>query len=85
MGEQKRKAGRPREIEKRTTLSISPGISGWLEFRGRAHSRGVSGYLNQLAEADRDKVLEEDPETAERYRMFCEALGYEGELKSIGL
>lgn len=77
------KAGRPKAVERKTTLSINPNLSGWLEFRGRDYSRGVSEYLNTLAERDREAVLAEDPETAKRYRAFCGAVGYDSEVDSL--
>ena len=77
-------AGRPRATEKKTTLSVNRGLSGWLEFRGRDYSRGVSEYLNALAEQDRETVLAEGGELAERYKAFCSAVGYDEELNSLG-
>ena len=75
---------RKKEIEKKTTLSITSGLSGWIEFRARDYGRGAGEYLCHLADQDRAKVLEEDEETAERYRMFCKATGYDAELDSLG-
>lgn len=77
------KAGRPKTVERKTTLSVSENLSGWLEFRGRQYSRGVSQYLCDLADKDRAKVLEYDSETAEKYRLFCQATGYDGELEKL--
>lgn len=77
------KPGRPRATEKKTTISINTGLSGWLEFRGRDYSRGVAEYLNTLAEEDRARVLAEDPDTAERYRAFCGAVGYGSEIEGL--
>lgn len=77
------KPGRPRATEKKTTLSINTGLSGWLEFRGHDYTRGVSEYLNRLAEEDRARVLAEDPETAARYRAFCGAVGYGSEVEGL--
>lgn len=76
-------AGRPKATEKKTTLSINKGLSGWLEFRGRDYSRGVSEYLNALAEQDRDAVLTEGGELADRYRAYCTAVGYDEELAGL--
>jgi len=75
--------GRAKRIEKKTTMSISEGLSGWLEFMGRGYSRGAGEYLCDLADKDRAKVLEEDAETAEKYRLFCQATGYDGELEKL--
>ena len=74
---------RKKQIEKKTTLSINEGLSGWLEFRSRDYERGAGEYLCHLAEIDRDMVLAEDQETAEKYRMFLRATGYESELEKV--
>lgn len=75
--------GRPKEVEKKTTLSIDNNLSGWLEFMGRNYGRGASEYLCHLAKLDRDRVLAEGGAEAERYRAFCGAVGYESELDSL--
>ncbi len=77
------KAGRPKAVERKTTLSINENLSGWLEFRGREYSRGLSGYLNALAERDREQVLAEGGELSERYKAFCAAVEYDSELESL--
>lgn len=79
------KPGRPKQIERKTTLSIVPNLSAWLEFRGRNYSRGTSEYLCELAARDRENVLESDGEVAEKYKLFCVATGNEAELESLGL
>lgn len=76
-------AGRPKAVGRKTTLSINENLSGWIEFRGRSYSRGLSGYLNALAEEDRARVLADDHETAERYRAFCGAVGYDSEVEGL--
>lgn len=77
------KVGRPKAVARKTTLSINENLSGWLEFRGRDYSRGVSEYLNALAEQDRERVLAEGGELAERYKAFCAAVEYDSELDSL--
>ena len=75
------KVGRPQTIEKKTTLSIRIGLTGWLEFRTRGESGGVSGYLMDLAEADRAAAAEEGGEDWDRYLMYLRATQRDEELE----
>ena len=78
-----RPAGRPKAIERKTTFSISMGLSGWLEFRGQDYPRNVSEYLCTLAEEDRAAVRENDPETWDRYLGFLKGTHRDAELDSV--
>lgn len=75
--------GRYKAIEKKTTLSINEGLSGWLEFRGRDYPRKVSEYLCQLAEEDRGRARTDNPEMWERYLAFLSATNRSGELGNV--
>lgn len=77
--------GRKRVTERKTTIAINEGLSGWIEFRGRTYGRGASEYLNDLAERDREAALSEGGEVAERYRAYLRAIDREGELESVGV
>ena len=77
------KAGRPQTVEKKTTLSIRIGLTGWLEFRTRGESGGVSGYLMDLAEADRAKAATEHGEDWDRYLMYLRATQRDEELDAV--
>ena len=74
---------RKKVIERRTTISVDTGMNGWLEFVGRAYPRGYGQYLNELAKADRERVLASEPDTAEKYRAFLVATDRQDELELI--
>lgn len=72
---------RPRKVGKKTTIGIDEDLVGWIEFRGRAYSRGFAGYLNDLARHDREAALAEGGELVDRYRAYLRAIDREGELE----
>ena len=77
--------GRKRVIEKKTTFSVAANLSGWLDYRGKQYGRGVGEYLCELAERDRQQIMAEGGEVAERYRAYLLGAGYDEELKSLGV
>ena len=74
--------GRPATVAKKTSVGIRQGVDGWVAFRALDHG-GIAGYLNDLAEADRDAALCEGGDVAERYRAYLVATGRGSELESI--
>lgn len=75
---------RPRKIGKKTTIGIEAGLVGWMEFAGREYAGGTTEYLNELAKADRFKFLSApDDGTAQKYRMYLQAVGYDDELAEV--
>lgn len=76
-------AGRPRTIERKTSLSIPFGLSGWLEYVSRGNSGGVGAYLAALAEADRARVADERGEEWDRYIMFLSATRRQDEMDKV--
>lgn len=74
---------RKRTIDRKTTISIYPAVSGWLEFAGRQYGAGAGEYINALVRADRAHVLERDAELAEQYRAFLVGTGADAELKAL--
>lgn len=73
---------RPKTNAKKTAISIREGLSGWIEFRGRAHG-SMAAYLNHLAAEDRAAVLAAGGDEADRYRAFLVATGQEAELEVV--
>lgn len=73
---------RPRTKGRTLALRIDLCLGGWIEWVGRTHPQGQAGYLNRLAQEDRARMLQ-DPETARRYRLYLEAVGYDDELARL--
>lgn len=74
---------RPKVNASKTTIGIREGLAGWIEYRGREYSGGMSAYLNDLAAADRADTLAEGGQDAERYRAWLVATGNDAELGAL--
>lgn len=64
---------------RKTAISLRTNLDGWVEFRGKSHG-GMSGYLNSLAEADRDSA---PADVMEKYRAYLVATDRDQELQSL--
>lgn len=73
---------RQRTTEKKFTLGVREGMSGWLEFMGK-YSGSMAAYLMDMAEDDRKRVMDEGGELSERYRLYLSAMGYDSELNQV--
>lgn len=74
--------GRPATVAKKTSIGLRQGVDGWIEFRAMEHG-GIAGYLNDLAEADRDATVREGGELAGRYQAYLVATGRGSELAGV--
>lgn len=76
------KGGRPVTVARKTNIGIRRGAEGWIEFRAMGHG-GISGYLMDLAEADRVEAMRQGGEVVERYRAYLVATGRADELEAL--
>ena len=74
--------GRPATVAKKTTIGLRRGVDGWIEFQAMDHG-GIAAYLNDAAEAERARVLDEGGTVADRYRAYLVATGRDDELAGI--
>ena len=79
----KKDKGRPRTNQRKTTLGVRLDLASWFDFVSDTHLGGISGYVNDMARRDRDRILAEGGETAERYKAYLFATGRDQELMEL--
>lgn len=67
--------------KRKMACSIDEDLTGWLDFNKSRVGVSASSYLSTLAQEDRDRAAESDPETWRAYIKFLEAVGRKDELK----
>lgn len=75
--------GRPRHVLRKTTVSITQDVDGWLRYMGTQEPLGVSGYLIRLAQEDRARALAENGADARKYRLFLMSMDMGDELSAL--
>jgi hypothetical protein len=68
-------------MKKRMAASIDADLEGWLDFGKSRRGVSMSSYLSTLAQEDRDRTAESDPETWKAYLKYLDAVGKTDELK----
>jgi hypothetical protein len=70
-----------RVMKKRVAASLDEDLGGWFDFGKSRRGVSMSSYLCTLAQEDRDRTAESDPETWKAYLKYLDAVGKTDELK----
>jgi hypothetical protein len=72
-----------RVMKKRVAASLDEDLGGWFDFGKSRRGVSMSSYLCTLAQEDRDRTAEQDPETWSAYLKYLDAVGKTDELKQM--